>query len=194
MAENSLYPAFVRINYHSPYGVHTMTIPTLGWDYSGGTPLGGIFAAWDASDREAVDMISDFVNLIKPFFLATTTFDNFTIYTMASAEADPTPVFAGELAIDGTSVETEWAKAVQMTWTFRTSLFGIFKLVFLDVPSASGFDKILSFGASPEAEAVRDYLAADTNGFAGRDGGQVSVLDQISFTLNEKLRREYHMN
>jgi hypothetical protein len=194
MAPNSLYPAFVVIDYHSLWGAHKMTIPTRAWDYSGGTPASGAFADWEEGQKEADVMVNDLVDELAPFFLATTTFDLYTIYTMASATAAPTPVYSAALGIDGTSIETEQAKGVQTTFTFRTDLFGIFKLVLLDAPAAAGFDRILSFDASPAALAVLGEVSALANAWAGRDGGRPNTLVQIAYTLNEKLRREYNMN
>lgn len=194
MTPHSLYPAYVVIDYHSAWGTHKMTIPTRAWDYSGGTPASGAFSNWEEGQVEAHTMISALVADLVPFFLPTTTFDLYTIYTMANETALPTPVYSAALGVDGTSVETEWARGVQTTFSFRTDLFGTFKLVLLDAPSAAGFDKILSFDASPAALAILAEVSNLSNAWAGRDGGRPNTLVQIAYTMNEKLRREYNMN
>jgi hypothetical protein len=194
MAANSLYPSFVKIDYHSVYSVHSMTIPTLQWDDETSVGGKGQFMSHAGTPTDADAMIKDLIDLIKVFFLATTSFDAYTIYVMDTPTSVPLPVAANSLGVAGTSVETEWAKAVQTTFTIRTALFGVMKLVLLDAPAAAGFDRIASFDASPEAEAIVDELSDVTNGWAGRDGGRPNTLVQIAYTLNEKLRREYHMN
>jgi hypothetical protein len=194
MPVNSLYPAFVVIDYHSPYGSHKMTLPTREWTDEVSAGGSGTFDAWTSAPRDAHDMVNDLANLIKPFFKPACSFDQYTIYTMSSPTAAPQPVAAQSLGIDGTSAQTAWDKAVQTTFSFRTSDFGTFKLVLLDAPCGNNFDKILSFDASPEAVAIFDYLKSDDEAWAGRDGGHINVMTQIAYTLNEKLRREYGMN
>ena len=194
MTQNSQYPGFVEIFYHTLWGQHSMEVCHHGWNYAGGSPESGEFNTWDDGVVEADVMINDFVDTLLPFFLPTTTFDTYTIYTMADEDADPTPVYAAALDLDGTSIETEWAKAVQTTFTFRTESFNIAKLVLLDTPSAAGFDKILSFGASVEALAILAELSDETNGWSARANSRINTLVQISYTLNETLRRSYRMN
>lgn len=194
MAPNSLYPSFVKIDYHSAYGSHVMTIPTLQWQATPNVNGAGAFTDWAASTRDADDMINQLVDLMAVFFKDDTTFDLYTIYNMTAPDADPNPVASKALGTAGSNSTTTWSKAVQTTFTFRTALFGIMKLVFLDAPSGGLFDRILSFDASPEAVAIRAALNSSSNGWAGRDGGRIDTLVQIAYTLNEKLRREYNMN
>src|SRR5437868_4488105 len=91
---NSLFPAFVVIDYHSAFGSHKMTIPTKAYTGPGVGFPAGHFLAWDSTDVDADDMINALVELIAPFFKVDTTFDSYTIYTMASAEAAPLPEYA----------------------------------------------------------------------------------------------------
>jgi hypothetical protein len=194
MSPNSLYPAFVKIDYHSEFGAHTMTLPTLAWNDTPNVGGSGSFENWVAGDADADAMILGLITVLVPFWKADTTFDVYTIYTMDSPEASPTPVASKAIDEPGTSIQTAWSKAVQTTFTFRTSLFGIMKLVMLDAPSGGLFDKFTTFSASPEAEDIRDVFNDEDFGWAGRDGGRVNTLLQIAYTLNEKLRREYNMN
>lgn len=194
MALNSLYPAFVKIDYHSPYGAHSMTIPTLPWTnipIAGGH---GAFDIWSVGTRDADDMIKDYVNLLKVFFKPDHFFDQYTIYTMATPTSAPTPVTGNTLSIEGTEASSHWSKAVQTTFSIRTADFGQMKIVLLDAPVPNSFDKIASFDASPEALALVAELADPDNGWSGRDGSKPATLTQIAYTLNEKLRREYNMN
>jgi hypothetical protein len=190
---NSLYPAYVKLDYHSAYGLHSAILPTRAW--SPGSPgSSGTFDSWNSTPVVAATMIAAMVDLIKPFYLATAGFDLYTIYTLEDEFSPAHPRFSDELTDVGTSTETEWAKAVQTTFSMRTDLFGIAKLVLLDAPAAGGFDRITSFGASPEAQAIVDEFADPDNAWAGRDGGRIDNLIKITYTLNEKLRKEYRMD
>lgn len=194
MAENSLFPSFFKLDYHSPWGAHSMTIPTRQWDdvvIAGGH---GAFLDWTDNPRDADDMIKDFVALIAPFWMPDSFFDQYTIYVMDDPDSTPFPVTANSLGTEGTEPNANWAKAVQTTFSFRTADFGQFKLVFLDAPQPASFDKILSFDASPAALAIEAFVSDVENAFSGRDGARPANLVQIAYTLNEKLRKEYNMN
>lgn len=192
--ENSLSPAFVKIDYHSAFGSHTMTIPTKDWNASPSVGGAGAFDDYVGGTVDADAMINALVDLFLPFFKADTTFDVYTIYTQASPTDPAFPVASKAIGSVGTNATTTWSKAVQTTFSIRTDSFGQMKIVFLDAPSGGVFDKVSTFGASPEAVAVMAELADIANGWAGRDGGKPGVLTQIAYTLNEKLRREYNMN
>lgn len=191
MAQNSLYPAFAEINYVSAFGAHKMRVPTVPYVSESG-------ALYDlrggASSVSTETAISDFVTKVKAFFLNTTTFVDYTLYHMSASTAVPQPVKSGSLNVAGTlSPDGKANKAVQMTTTFRTETFGLFKLVFLDVPVAN-FERVVSIGDWAEMTALVDYVTADVSFLAGRDGGRPATFLQVSKTLNERLRKSYRMN
>lgn len=193
--ENSLSPAFVRIDYTSAWGPHSMTIPSV--DVEPTTIGGSIYqfilrgAALPAQVDSAVE---DFVDVIKTFFEPTTTFVSYTLFTQAGVDATPVPVEAGNLNVVGTGGATTWDKAVQWTITWRTDAFGIFKLVFLDSLSNNDFNPIRTVVGDAALVALDDYITADVTWVAGRDGGRPNTFLQVAKTLNEKLRRAYRMN
>lgn len=192
MAENSLYPSFGVVSYVSAYGSHKMTIPTRQWEVGLGTNgFGGYMGHDGTTVNDAEDMWVDLITDVAAFALSTLEFVNVTIYTMASADAPRIPVTQIPLGIAGTGVATTQAKASQATWNFRTTSFGIFKLVLLDSPVGSGFEKTLpgSFGA-PDL-AVIGGLTDFTKAWAGRDGDPPANCHSKTYTLNEKLRKEY---
>lgn len=193
MAPNSLFPAYVLMQYTTAYGVHFMTIPTKTWIDNPSAGGAGEFENWNGDGIDADEMVNDLVDLFAPFFLATTSFDLYTIYTLASAEATPQPRVAKQLTQVGSNVGTYWAKAVETTFMFRTDLFGVRRLVFLDAPAPASFDKISTFDTSPAAIAIRDQFADDSQAWSARDNGKPIILTQITYTLNEKLRKEYGM-
>jgi hypothetical protein len=194
MANNSLWPAFGIVDYSSAYGNHKMTIPTRAWNAGIGTNGFGGYLGWDLSTaNDAQDMWTDLITDIAAFAPATLTFNNATIYTMASSISPRIPVTQIPLNIAGTSAATTQAKAAQSTWNFRTTTFGIFKLVLLDSPVGTGFNKTLagSFGA-PDL-AVIGGLTDQAKAWSGRDGSPPANCHSKTYTLNEKLRREYGM-
>ncbi len=137
--------------------------------------------------------VQAFVNVLKPFFKATTTFQNFTAFVQDDPNGAPHPVYTDVLNIVGTDAAAGWGKATQRTWTFRTDSFGLFKLVMLDIV-ISDFDRISTFVPATVTGNLIAYVTADVSWLAGRDGGRPQTFLQIANTLNEKLRRSYHMN
>ena len=191
MAPNSLYPSYVVFDYHSPYAPHTMTVPTGQW--SPGVDF-GTFAAWDLTSKDAEDMCDNFITVAKAFFDSTVIFDGWTIWNYDSPTSSPHPMTGKRVTVAGTSVLAgAYNKATQATWTFYTTLFGIFKIVMLDVDTA-GFDKITSTTASADELAFIGAMEDAANAWSGRDNAKPQAFKQIAFTLNEKLRRSYNEN
>lgn len=194
MAENSLYPSFGVISYVSADGAHKATVPTREWNIGLGTNGFGGYMGWDTTTvNDAQDMWADFIDDVAQFALPTTEFVDVTIYTMATPTSPRIPVTLIPIGTVGGSAATTQAKAAQSTWNFRTTAFGIFKFVLLDAPVGSGFEKTLpaSFGA-PDL-AVIGHLTDLTKAFSGRDGNPPANCHSKTYTLNEKLRREYGM-
>lgn len=195
MTHNSLFPAFVRIDSESRWGPHSMTIPSVPViaAVGGGAPyvfdLRGL-----AIDVPVAGAIEDFVEVLKVNFNTDYHFLGWTLFTMEDPEATPVPVQSGALSVAGTAGDTSWDKAVQVTITWRTDAFGIFKVVMLDCESGNNFDKTTDVTANPNWEALNDYVTDPVTWVAGRDGGRPNVFLQSAVTLNEKLRRSYRMN
>jgi len=190
---SSLSPAFVLINYHSEFAPHKQIIPTLNWFDETSSGGSGTFDSWTAGHIDADDMIKDLVNAMKGAMPDTVTFDNYVIFTQASETANPVPVAAGTLAIDGTLSTPGWYKAVQGTFSWRTTAFGLFKLVLLDFASGNTFDKANSVPGSGALFDMNAEVVSDMKGWSGRDNGQPHGFISATETLNEKLRRAYRM-
>lgn len=178
-------PAFVRINYHSPFGFHTMQIPTLAWD-------SGNFATWAAGVVDDSTMIEDLVTLMLPFFPEGVIFDNWLIFSQPTPEDDPVPVAAGLFVLfEGTAALPGWTKAVQETITIRSTNFGVSKLVFLDAASGNSFEPITVPDGS--MTALLNEIGDTSKGWSAQDNGRPATFIKLSKTLNEKLRRAYRM-
>lgn len=189
---NSLFPACVHIAYHSAYAPHIQVIPTLEWLESPGDF--GSFETWAAGTVDAETMIEQLITAQAEFFPATVVFDSFSVFTYETPTSEPQLRVSKNLAIAGTAVAAGWSKAAQATWSFKTTLGGELKIVHLDVNTLNAWDKITSATASGDQTTFINALVDDANGWAGRDGGQPIFFQQIAFTLNEKLRRNYYMN
>lgn len=185
---NSLYPAAVRIAYHSAYGPHTMTIPTLPFDAEDAE-----FGTWAGGVVGAETMVNDLVDLMVPFFTADVNFDNFTVFTYDTPTSPGLPQFFAEIDTPGTSPSTAWTKAAQVTFSLRTVEFGRGKLVFLDAVTEDNWDKITGFSFSTPVQDMLAELSNVLRGWSGRDGALYAGCDQITYTLNESLRRAYNM-
>lgn len=191
MTVHSLAPNFVQIQYHSPYAPHVMTLPTLPW-----TPDAsfGLFETHSGGTKAADDMIEELILLMVPFFKSTVVFDYWTIYSMADATAPAIPEVGAASGEPGTSAGTAWDKATQATWSFKTAGGNLSKVVMLDNDTGNSFGKIGPGALTGDAAAFVAKWTSDAEGWAGRDNTQPSFFLQIAYTLNEKLRRQYHLD
>lgn len=187
----SLYPAFFTIEYHSAYAPHLMTVPVVDWNPG---LVNGDFVTHNAGSVAALGYISLFVDTIKPFFPATVVFDNFVIYTMDSPTAPAIPRTGAALAVVGTNIAAGNTKALQATLTMKTSLGNLFKQVLLDMGNNNSFERVTAASLGGAGAAWVAFLQDLDGAICGRDRGAPQFFLQISYTLNERLRREYHMD
>lgn len=188
-------PTVVQIAYHSAYGPHTMDIPTRAW--SPGTilePLGTV-PRW--SDDSALDlylMISDYIELIAPFFPTTVLFDVATVFTQATPTSNLVPQVSATLVdLAGSNGVASWAKATQQTIAVRDTNAFLAKYVFLDFTSFNNFDAIRSLADQPDLEAIINFVTNDEKAFSSRAGFKPQTFLGAFRTLNEKLRKAYRM-
>lgn len=190
---NSPGPTQILVNYHSAFGFHKMALNALEWHGTPDVNGSGAIECHDATLIDTDDMVKALVALFAPFFPASVVFDNYIVFTYASPTDDPVPVASAALTTIGTSATPGWSKAVQATLSFRTSLFGIAKIVLLDYDSQDSFDKTVVVPPATPLSALRDEFTASTNGWCGRDGGRPDTYISACVTLNEKLRQGYRM-
>jgi hypothetical protein len=190
MPTNSIHPGFVTIDYSSLYGPHKMTIPTREPVFTviGDDPQ---YEAWDASTILGSAMVHDLVALLRQILVTSMTVDGFTIYSVPAIGAPAQPIWSEVLGSAGLATTAGWSKAVQVTMSMRTTAFGAAKAVFLDVPTLNTFETTVS----PASEYVDffDELADPAKAWSGRDNARIAFLKGITITLNEELRRQYHM-
>lgn len=190
---NNLYPSYVQVNYHSIYGNHTMTLPTLRWN-AGVLGAAGTFDTHDGEGIAANTMVTALVTLLRPFFPDTTIFDTYEIFNAPTLTVPLVfnPVYGASLGLAGTNADPEGVdKAVQYTIGTRTTLFGRSQIVLLDVPAGNTWGNVTTPDAA--TTALLAAWTAETNGWAGRDGGRPFYFTNISISLNKRLRRKYGM-
>jgi hypothetical protein len=139
-------------------------------------------------------MVNDLVDLMKPFFPTTVSFNFYEIFTKASAVADSIFVAAETLAQVGTSALGGWDKASEAIFSLKTTGGGEWKLTLLDFDSGDGWDKITFSDLSGASAALVTYLTGTGHAWSGRDDNKPNVFRQISYGLNASLRRKYGMN
>lgn len=195
MAVNSLSPAFVKINYTTPYSSHVMTVPSVAIQNPSVGETAYRFTLRGAELPVPVaGAVEDYVTLLANWYGAGTTFVDYTAFRQPTPSDVPTPVESGALGISGADVISGWSKAVQETITFRADDFTLFKVVLLDAVSQDNFDKTTVLVDTDRWDLLRDYVTADASWLSSRGGGRPNVFLQAARTLNEKLRRSYGMN
>jgi len=189
---NSLYPAFVELDYITPFGAHTMTRPTLAWT---GTPFVsiGTFATHAGGTIAANTMIAAFMAACLPVLTDDSAFVAYRIKTMASPTAPAILVWADSFTpIVGTSTAVGYAEAAQRTYSFYTTGAGQAKVVILDQPNNNSWGTVTSISGGAD-EDIETELTSNTNGWAGRDTQRPIAFKSLTHTLNEALRRAYRM-
>lgn len=186
MAENSLYPGFIKLHHEAPLGEHIYTLPVkpflaVGGDWwleEQGIPQG----------EEWVAALTRYLTVIKPYLPTSQTFTYAELWSMASASSDPVYRDTAELTIAGTGAGT-YIPASMLTVSYRTSEGGNGKLIILDGiravntknrPPFSGIDATL-----------QAYLLSDNCCLYGRDGGKPIAVPKILTKTNDVLRRKY---
>jgi len=191
MAPNEEYNSRVEIAYASDAGAHFANIPALDWNPSA---TFGDFDTHAGGSIDAETMIDALVALAAEFFPTTVEFTSWTVFTRAGFPNPWQPRVQKNISVAGTVATPGWWKAAQATWTLKTEEFNEFKIVHLDVATLNSWDKITSATVSADQIAFLAALRDEDNAWCGRDKAKPEFFQQIAFTLNEKLRREYRMN
>lgn len=180
--------------YHSEFAPHVQTIAARQWVGPGLLTPNGAFHPWVGPDIGANEMIDGYINLLKACYDADTHFDRWEIWTKATPTSIPVLRVVKPISVTGTGVFTGWNEAVQDTITLRAASDNSeFKLIFLDVFTDNNFGKYYDLSGNPAALAVVNYIMEDTQAWQTRKGAQPTIIRSSVITLNERLRREYHL-
>jgi hypothetical protein len=192
MATHLLNPSAVRINYHSVFAQHTMTLPTRAWNPLAGTNGFGGYEAWDLSERDAQDMIEGLVFTFVDVLHSSVVFDNWVIYNEASPGGVMLPVasdiFAG---VVGTEATPGWYEAVQGIFTFYDTSFNTAKISILEYASKNNFARRTYTTASAPEVAIADEYMVSSNAWSSRAGFRPSTLRSLSLGINDALKKQY---
>jgi hypothetical protein len=193
MAINSLSPAFVVLTYTSEFAPHRMTLPTRDWVVPTVGHDQGSYNAWDSTTIDADTMIQALATKLKAEFPVSVSFTSYEIFTMSTPTAPKLPRAGNTMAQTGTYMTPGFYEAVQKTYSFFDTGFNTSKLTLLDAASGNDFRPISGAFLTAAEVAVRDEFTSVSNAWASRAGFQPVTLRQITKTINEKLRREYHI-
>jgi hypothetical protein len=189
MTRYGLYPAFIKVNYHSLFGNHTMTIPTLPWSDTPNVGGAGSLPQWDSGMIDVYDMMSTYVDLLGDIMPDTIMFDDFIVFKYDDPDGLPHPVAGKALGIPGLLSEDS-VRAASATLNFRTTSFHPFKVVLLDTVPAADFRDTLPADFSVGQQALVDFLLGNDHGIAGRDGNQPYQAISITYNINDKLKQQ----
>ncbi len=187
-AKTPFFPSGVQLFYHSAYGVHVSTLPTLTY-----SPEDDSFLTWASGSVDSDTMINDLVATFLPLYPATVAYDSYRIFTQATEDDLPilrkAAVFEDVVGTEGTP---GWTQAVQGT----ISALGVdgskARLVFLDMASKNDFSLLTTLTGGVLPPIMAEWGNED-KGWATRQDSKPATFLEFSKTLNEKLRREYRL-
>lgn len=192
MAPGSLYPAFLKISYHSAYAPHVQILPC-------NAPLStsGATNTWTLRDHDSnpvlmLDALDDLLTEFAKMFPPEVHFDEWVLYTVPTLDGDPNFVGSGPLDIDGTASAGGWDKATQTTLTFRDTNGDLVRLVGMDTDVGGGFDRVTDPATIGLSTLVTEFTA-ETNPWRSRKDSRPSSFIARTATLNEKSRKNYRM-
>ena len=193
MTLHSRSPAFVILDYHTPYAPHKQQFCLTDWfPISSGHDM-GTCTAHDASSVDLKTMIDNLLGNMASFALPDTVWDLATVYTQAAAVGPAFPQANYVPTQVGVSLGGAPRKATETTFVMRTTGFNIAKMVLLDVPVNTNFDQILPGSFSTQDIDFVTEIGLPSNAWCGQDGNRISSAIRKTFNLNQKLRKEYRM-
>ena len=194
MTEYGLQPSFVQLQYSTPFGTHSQTLPTVQWLPSSITGNMGSYVAWNSVPVDAEAMIDAMVAVLKAEIKADCSYDLATIFNYDSGINKFLPVAVKALAVAGTATGGSPRKACSQTINMRSLGGQPVKIVILDHPMNGGeFDKVSFLDFDAAALAIVAEYSDDANGWSARDNTRPAAAISATFDLNDALRRQYRM-
>lgn len=198
MAQNSLFPGFVKVHYSVAGRPHKQIIPVMVDEtYTPGedpdvvsfhTWSVGVYISFAAAMDSYDDILDDGLNSTDASIVLA------EFYQMASPTSDPEFVCVYEIGHAGANA-TATVPYSQKTTTFRTSNGGYYKHVVMDQTAAVNVEDAFPFAAGNTQLTLWNYLqSAPGQWVRGRDGGRiVSGINSVTKT-NDALRNKYLLN
>jgi hypothetical protein len=193
MPVHELYPAVVKYNYQSPFGLHVMTLPTREWLDTRPSDAFGSYDDWDSNFVDAESFWDTFASEMTVEFTDDIFITSWEIWTYATPGGPAQFRVSKAITEQGAFVSTNPFKAVQETYNFLDTEGLAVKLTFMDAV-ARDFDKATQYAvlAGGEQDLVDRFTGTD-GVFSSRAGNRPATFRSRTTTINEKLRREYHM-
>lgn len=188
------FPGFIRIQYETAKSIHSQDLCTRAPEVD---IDGSIFyLAWDGISSLSLDgMVQDLVDAMIPSFPTTTTFLDATAYRVLEEGSDAAvPVgFYVITAGAGTSV-AGGIDAAQATWSFMDTEGKQSRIVGLDIaPTPDWHPRRPGGFVTADTTLETEYTRVNA-AWSSRAGNRPASLRQVAFTLNDALRRAYHLN
>jgi hypothetical protein len=189
VAQNSLYPGFVKLKYQSNGHDHQMILPVKPFqDFTGnwtleekGVPAGEAFE----------NAMEDLSTALKPLFPTSATILFAELWTMDSPTADPQYRTTRELNDAGTGSGAAVANS-QAVITFRTTNGGIARIYIMEGRNAVNVEAYPpTFTGLTDFVAFSAYATGSGSPIYGRDGGELLTPIRALSKTNDALRKKF---
>lgn len=166
---NSLAPGFLVLNYTFNGLTHRQTLPVVPINPEVGSVPN--LQAKTGSAVSAQTFITDWVNLLRPVFSTTVTFNGWEVYSKPTPESDPLLLWGDDFITNnvGTNAGTTRA-AAQWCATFRTIGGGLLKIYLMETVYDPNTRVSVRAGLAAPEGPIYTYVLGNSCCIVGRDG------------------------
>lgn len=195
MAQNSLYPGFVKIKYVSGFGDHFKILPIHGY----GEAIPGELPEFTRPSDAPIPMntaIDAYVAIARSFWTNTVNLVYAEAWKMDTPDSDPQFIYSYEIGVLGDDAGST-VSMMQVVMTYRTALGGIFKEYFMDACNnwAVNIKDPYPYTAATVEKEISDYLVSAAGSWiVGRDGGRIISPINLTTKTNDALRKDRVLN
>lgn len=183
------FPFFFRFSYSTSYTFHVHTRGLRAVTSSGAGDAGTV-VRWDDVEAATDDVIETYITNWLSYQPVSTSVLDYILYRVPSPGQAPEPLFASNVTGTGALGDlTGRAAGVQHMLTFRTSTFGLMKVVSLDRASGNTFGKRNTLSAAETG--FRNYILSGAHAIMSAGNGRPISLHALNITLNDRLMRSY---
>lgn len=184
-------PTYVEVTYRTLYGLHVAEYKMREW--IAGSDLGSVPRWSDDAPVGVLEMLTDLLTLLAATLDESANFSLARLFTKATPTSPAIIRKVVGLDIDGSSAASGWFKAVQLNMNGKDTAGKDVRLVMLDALTGNNFEKLYTGEISAPVLAAWAEFSDDTNGWASAAGNRPDAIISQTATLNERLRREYHL-
>ena len=186
MAVNDLAPGYIKVFYNAASRPHIATLPVI-WD---GDPDVGVEPSVIQNNTLSALVsvaVDEYCDAIRTIFHSTVTWTGYECYKKAVG-ADPTFVFADDLALAGSSASVVNTDS-QATLVFRTTEGGLMKIYLMEHSAANNARIPLKSTAPAPWNTMFTYFTGALGFVVGRDGGRAIAGTYVTTKTNDALRK-----